>query len=225
MKVYSAAERRKRLFEHWPKDWPPRDNHVIQHDVTRKQFDEFSSLVANRVGEREIERFLTENREVLSMVIWMFSTGHHMSWLFPKAGIRTSSITVSGLIPDYIAAGANSDGLAWFVVELKGADKNAFKKSGKRVALTSEASNGVCQLLNYIDVVSRDQAYLRDGSGLVGLREPKGILLIGTEAESNDPDVRNFKRAWNQHCPQLQIRSYSALLRRLEEKLVDFGRL
>ena len=136
-------------------------------------------------SEREIEKFFGENSEVLSMAILMFSTGHHMSWIFPKEQIRPASADpVGGLIPDYLMAGAASDGVQWFVLELKGADKLAFSKEGKRVSLSADANKGICQLLNYIDVSSRDQAYLRDGLELTGFREPQGILLIGTHDET-----------------------------------------
>lgn len=159
------------------------------------------------------------------MAIWMFSTGHHMSWIFPKEQIRPSSDPVGGLIPDYLMAGANSNGVDWFVLELKGADKRAFNKAGKRVSLSGDANKGVCQLLNYIDLASRDQAYLRDGLALSGFREPRGILLIGTDDETEDLQVRNFKGAWNRINSRVQIRSYNSLLRDVQGKLKDFERL
>jgi hypothetical protein len=121
-------------------------------------------------------------------------------------------------------AGAGSYGVRWFVLELKGADKHAFKKTGKLVSLSANANNGVCQLLNYMDSSSRDQAYLRDGLELTGFREPQGILLIGTDDETDDPQVRDFKSAWNRTNPKVQIRSYNGLLRQVESKLKDFGK-
>jgi len=116
-------------------------------------------------------------------------------------------------------AGANSDGVSWWVLELKGPDKNAFKVRGRRVSLTSDANEGICQLLDYIDVSSRSQAYLRDELKLAGYREPRGALLIGTEEESEDEHVRDFKGAWNRMNPRVQIRSYTALLREAERKI------
>jgi Domain of unknown function (DUF4263) len=159
------------------------------------------------------------------MRVDMFSTGHHMSWIFPKEQIRPPSGSLGGLIPDYLLAGASSNGLEWFVLELKGADKRAFVKRGKRVLLSSDANAGICQLLNYIDRSAHDQAYLRDGLELAGFREPRGILLIGTEAESDDDQVRDFKGAWNRANPKLQIRSYDSLARDVERKLRDFKKL
>jgi hypothetical protein len=187
--------------------------------VSVQQYQTFSKLVERAAGETEIENYLRKNHEVLSMAIDMFSTGHHMSWIFPKEQIRPPSGSVGGLIPDYLLAGASSNGVEWFVLELKGADKAAFAKRGKRVELTMDANEGICQLLNYIDRSSRDQAYLRDGLELIGFREPRGILLIGTENESDDMQVRDFKAAWNRTNLKLQIRSYNSLLRDVERKL------
>jgi hypothetical protein len=147
-----------------------------------------------------------------------------MSWIFPKEQIRPSSGSVGGLIPDYLMAGASSNGVEWFVLELKGADKRAFTKARKRVSLSADANQGVCQLLNYIDLCSRDQAFLRDGLELTGFREPQGILLIGTNDETDDHQVRAFKGAWNRINSKVQIRSYSALLRDVEGKLSSFNR-
>lgn len=225
-RIFSAKiAAREQLLENWPADWPRKENHVIQHDVTVDQYRAFESLVEKKVGERKIEKCLQQNREILSLAIWMFSTGHHMTWIFPKEQIRPSSGSIGGLIPDYVLAGANSNGVEWFVLELKGADTRAFTKSRKRVALSTEANRGVCQLLNYIDLASRDQAYLRDGLKLAGFREPRGVLLIGTDEETLDSDIQRFKSAWNRINPRLQIRSYSALLRDVKSKLENFNRL
>lgn len=220
-----TTDHRKHLFENWPPDWPRKENHAIQHDVTLDQFRTLSALLNRKASEKEIEKYLGQNREVLSLAIWMFATGHHMSWIFPKEQIRPSSNFAAGLIPDYLMAGASSNGVDWFVLELKGADKRAFVKNGNHISLSSDANRGVCQLIAYIDASSRDQAYLRDGLQLLGFREPKGILLIGTEDETSDPQVRTFKGASNRMYPRTQIRSYSGLLRAVEGKLRDFKKL
>jgi Domain of unknown function (DUF4263) len=216
---------RKHLFANWPANWPRKENHAIQHDVSVKQYEAFSKLISRAASETKIEAFFRKNHEVLSMTINMFSTGHHMSWVFPKEQIRPPSGSVGGLIPDYLLAGASSNGVEWFVLELKGADKHAFAKRGKRISLSADANEGICQLLNYIDRSSRDQAYLRDGLELVGFREPRGLLIIGTENETVDTQVQDFKAAWNRMNPKLQIRSYDSLLRDVERKLRDFKKM
>lgn len=224
-KILFKRASRKDLFDNWPSEWPSQQFHAIQHDVSRAQYCRFVDLVRSKPNERQIEAFLGENREVLALAIWMYSTGHHMAWIFPKRQIKASGRPDSGLIPDYILAGASSGGIEWFILELKGADTPAFSRRGKHICLSPEANAGVCQLLNYIDVSSRDQAYLRDGLKLSGFREPRGILLIGTDDETDDTQIQSFKSAWNRINSRVQIRSYNFLLRQVEQKLRDFGRL
>jgi hypothetical protein len=213
------------LFRNWPSEWPSQEFHAIQHDVTVCQYQKFAGLIQRKAAERTIESFLKKNREVLALAAFMYSTGHHMAWIFPKHHIRPPSGNYSGLIPDYLLAGASSTGVEWFVLELKGADKPAFVKRGNNVYLSHEANAGICQLLNYINISSRDQSYLRDSLKLLEFREPRGILLIGTDHETTDDQIREFKGAWNRINFKLQIRSYNALLRQVEGKLRDFGKL
>jgi hypothetical protein len=213
------------IFKNWPAEWPGQENHVCQHDVTAKQYNVFRALLERKAGEREIEEYLIGNREALSLCLSMFSTGHHASWIFPKRQIRSPSGSRSGLIPDYLMAGADSDGVKWFMLESKGADKRAFAKIGSHVSLSADANRGICQLINYIDSPSRDQSYLRDGLNLSSFREPRGILLIGTDTETDDARVRDFKNAWNRINARVQIRSYNALLRQIEQKLRSFDRI
>jgi hypothetical protein len=212
------------FFDRWPSDWPNKKHFANQHDVRLDQREELSSLLVSGAPERTLERFLGRNPEVLALTPYMYSTGHHAAWIYPKAQIRPPNDDIRGLIPDYLLAGANSDGVSWFMLELKGAGQKAFTRRGTRVFLSPVANQGVCQLLNYIDVASRSQAYLRDEMELIGFREPSGILMIGTDAETEDKHIRDFKAAWNRANPKLQIRSYSALLRTVDGKLKDFNR-
>ena len=207
------------VFKKWPPDWPPKETFINQHDVTQAQYLAFKWLVDARAGEREIEKFLGANKEVLALILFLYSTGHHASWLYSKQQIRPPSPSLAGLIPDYLGAAANSDGVSWWLLELKGADKKAFGLRGKRVCLSADANQGVCQLLGYIDASSRSQAYLRDELKLTGFREPRGILLIGTEHETSDERIQNFKAAWNRLNPRVQIRSYDALVRTVKSKI------
>ena len=221
--IFSAASRED-LFKNWSTHWPGKEQFANPHDVRRDQYEALKGLVQERGSETAIEEFLSRNAEVLALVMSLFSTGHHASWLYPKLQISPPSGRSGGLIPDYVLAGASSDGVSWFVLELKGANHDAFSSQNKRVFLSGEANRGVCQLLDYINSSSRSQGYLRDELRLNGFREPRGILLIGTEEETADERVRSFKGAWNRINPRLQIRSYNSLLRTVERKLHDFRR-
>jgi len=213
------------IDEYWEDHWPSREFYVNENDVTRAQYEELRALIEQRAGERKIERFLSNNKESFSLILSLIHTGHHASWIFPKKQLRPSSGSPGGIIPDYLLAGKNSFGVQYLLVELKGAEHNAFTVDRKRVYLSSEANKGVCQLMNYIDICSRSQAYVRDELNLVDFREPVGVLLIGTEAETDGNDQkRTFKAAWNRLNTKATIRSYNSLLRYIARKLEDFGR-
>ena len=68
---------------------------------------------------------------------------------------------------------------------------------------------------------SKSQAYLRDELCLKP--EPRGIILIGTEEETETELVRYFKSAWNRMHPKVQVVSYSRLLRKLKQKVFPSG--
>ena len=206
------------IFDNWSKAWPPKEFYSCQQDVTKDQYNGLKELIDCQAGETELESFLGENREVLSCALSLYSTGHHASWIFPKYHVRSCSSQFGGMIPDYIMAGSNSEGLSWWILELKGANHKAFAIKGKRVYLSQEANKGVCQLLAYIDASARAQSYLRDEMKLKDFREPKGILLIGSEIESGESNVQEFKGAWNRSNATIKIRSYSALLRIVRER-------
>lgn len=207
------------IFDHWPDHWPAKEHYASQHHVRPHQRAELARLLEAGVGEREVERFLAGNPEVLALMPFIYSTGHHAAWIYPKAQVRPANRGIPGLIPDYVLAGASSNGIEWFALELKGPNEKAFTKRKSRVYLSPVANQGICQLLSYMDVMARSQAYLRDELRLAGFREPRGVLMIGTEEESQDDAVREFKGAWNRAHPKLQIRSFNALLRIVDGKL------
>jgi hypothetical protein len=202
-----------------PSHWPSPEYEVSQHGVSLQQFQDFKKLIDSEARETDIEDFLADNQAVLSLTLSLFSTGHHRSWIFPKQHIRPASGEIGGMIPDYVLAGANSDGVSWWVLELKGPNQKAFVTRNKRIFLSSEANRGVCQLMSYIDVSTRSQSYLRDELKLSGYREPKGILLIGNGDETEQQTVRDFKATWNRMAPSVQIVSYRRLLHIVESKL------
>lgn len=214
MKLIYAT--REVLFQNWPEDWPSKEFFVSQHDVTDSQFQEFRELVQKRASETEMEQFLASSKQALALVLGLFQTGHHATWIVPKQAIRLRLGDHSpGLIPDYLVAGANSDGVAWWVLELKGCEAKVFSNRG----FSTTANRGIVQLLEYIDVCSELQSTLRDQLGLKGFREPRGILLMGTDDEYEDIRRRKLKAAWNRNVPRIQIRSYDALLREVDQKV------
>lgn len=123
-----------------------------------------------------------------------------------------------GAKPDYIVGGKGADGYKWFVIELKGADQNIFTERNGNVVFSSAASDGVCQLLSYVDYFSSAQRYMRDTLRLNDFREPEGCLIVGRESELlEDKRKQSLKAAWNRLSGgRLQIRTYDAFIRSAE---------
>ena len=218
--MLSTSERPSFIFDNYSPDWPAEEFYVNQGAVTAEQYDRLRGLIESGASETEVEAFFNNNQSALALVLTFFQTGHHASWIIPKQIIRARlSDTSPGLIPDYLIAGANSDGVTWWVLEVKSPGARIFAGTDSAKTLSTEANRGLLQLLEYIDVCAENQAYLRDAAGLKGLRKPKGLLLIGTDTEMTD--VRNRKRraAWNRVNSSFQIRTYSSLFRELGEML------
>src|SRR3546814_9823813 len=68
------------IFDHWSDDWPDKEHYVSQHAVTQDQCEAFGTLLASGANERDLETFFKHNPEVLSLVAFLFSTGHHAAW-------------------------------------------------------------------------------------------------------------------------------------------------
>src|SRR3546814_9339819 len=85
------------ICDHWSDDWPDKEHYVSQHAVTQDQCEAFGTLLASGANERDLETFFKHNPEVLSLVAFLFSTGHHDAWLYPKNQIRRSEEHTSEL--------------------------------------------------------------------------------------------------------------------------------
>lgn len=157
----------------------------------------------------------------MACLLVQFCDGHHASWIVPQQVIRPPQPEViPGLKPDYILGGKSSDGFMWYVVELKAHNDNIFSVTNGNISLSSSANRGIIQLLEYIDYCAETQGYLRDTLHLTRFREPTGILLIGNEAEiEKDNRKQQLKAAWNKNSAKLQIRTYDALVRAVEQRV------
>lgn len=200
----------------YPSDWPPEEYFVPRGAVSQQQIEQLEALINRRAGETEVDSFLHEAPAIFACALSLINTGHHGSWVVSQQVVRPPQPQLqTGLKPDYIVGGKNSDGFTWYVVELKGPDESIFAESKDRVYFSNTANKGIFQLLEYIDYCSEAQGYLRDTLHLKDFREPRGLLLIGTEAElESDTRRQRLRAAWHRISgDRLQIRTYSALLR------------
>jgi hypothetical protein len=200
--------------------YPPEEFQVNRFDVTPEQLERFLSLVFRRCDETEIDVFLRANPEILAFVSVFFLTGHHNAWVIPQQLIRPRiGSQIKGLKPDYLFAGENSDGITWWVLELKGANETILIEDKNGDFRFGDAANrGINQLTRYIDYCTTNQETIRGAYGITTFTEPKGVLIIGRENEfKNNEEKRRLKARHNKNNPHLQIRTYDALIRKIAE--------
>lgn len=199
--------------------YPPDEFSVDPYDITPKQVNQFLSLIIKNSDEAKIDSFLKENISILAFVSVFFWTGHHGAWILPQQLIKPRVGKNKGLKPDYLFAGDNSDGVTWWVLELKGANETIWIEDKNGDFRFSDAANrGVNQLTRYIDYCTINQAVIRDAYEISSFTEPKGILLIGRGKEfENNEQKRNLKRRHNRNNPHLQIRTYDALINQIKD--------
>ncbi len=200
--------------------YPPHEFKVNPYDITPEQLEEFLSLVMRGADETAIDVFLRKHRSILAFVSVFFSTGHHGAWILPQKLVRSRiSSQIKGLQPDYLFAGDNSDGITWWVLELKGANEDIWIEDKNGDFRFSDAANrGVNQLTRYIDYCTTHQAAIRDALEITTFTEPKGILLIGREKEFKaNEEKRKLKARHNKNNSNLQIKTYDALIRRITD--------
>ena len=218
-----SFQRAPGFFENYHRySLPPLEYFVEQNAVTMKQVEGYRQLVEQRSGETALDHFIRDNKELLVNTLDFVSTGHQGSWVLPQQPIKTALRSVdNGLIPDYLVCGKSSDGLAWWVIEFKGADEPLFNISADgRVSFGAAANKGILQLLEYIDFCDEHQSTLRDQLKLPDFREPRGMLIIGRETEvEEDHRLQKVKAAWNRLVGgRLEIRTHDALIRHAGQK-------
>ncbi|MDQ5825876.1 MAG: DUF4263 domain-containing protein [Chloroflexota bacterium] len=155
-------------------------------------------------------------------------TGHHGLWVLPQQTIRERGPSgTRRLVPDYLIAAQSSEGVTYWILDLKGADADPFKRPQGHdyLAFSDHLNRGICQVLTYIDYAASVQEHFRDTHGfrMKDFREPRGMILIGTEDTlENDPERMQLRGAWNRNFANcIEIRTYGALLGQCET-ILDF---
>lgn len=175
-------------------------------------------MIARNSRETEIDNFLKNNLSVLAFTSALLFTGHDGCWIVRQQSIKSRFGSTKGLIPDYLVAGKNSDGIQWFILELKGANEKIWSKDKNGdFAFSPTTNKGFNQLTRYIDYCTTKQSTIREQFELPSFSEPKGVLMIGREKEFKiDREKRKIKSRHNRSNPNIQIRTYDALIRRIK---------
>jgi len=200
-----VTKQNKKMLSKLSHEWPDSDKKLNKANATKEQLKEFKQLIKRKVGETEIHNFLEQNEVVFYFALRDYRTGHHGLWVYSKQELqpRIKSRNIKGLIPDFIIGGENSDGHQWVIIELKGPNDNIFDIRSNRIQLTATANSGICQLMEYTDACCEIQSHLRDHFSMRDFREPKGILIIGTDDEFKDKRKQKLKRAFNQNFDKI----------------------
>ena len=203
----------------YPKDWTPEEFKILKQGPNLKELEELVELINNNSSETVIDNFLTKFPSLLTLLMIDYSIGHHHAWVIPKKVIKTRIFpNDKGQIPDFLMAGKNSDGISWFVVELKGADSKIFTKTKGRRYFSGQMNQGMNQLIDYLNICDEDQAHLRDRHKLEKFRNPQGILVIGRKKDLNDEEMK-LKKSWNDSLNRINIRTYDWFKKHLEERI------
>lgn len=209
-------------------DYPPDLYKVNPYKFGQKDIFGFINLVRKNSSESDIDSFLKQKLSLLAFSAEFFDTGHHSAWIIPQAQIKPPGFpSGKGQIPDYLIAGDNSDGVTWWVVELKSPNDKLYKKDKQGfITETSKLSKGLSQLQNYIDFCIKHQSYIRDTLGVTSFKAPYGIIFIGREQELiKDKEKRNKKAYFNRDSFSIQIRTYDAFLRRFRSVMESSNKL
>lgn len=199
-------------------DYPPNSYRVGRYDFDRDDLVKFVSLIRKQSSETEIDTFLRSNLSLLSFTSSFFSSGHHGTWVIPQATIKPSGFANGvGKIPDYLFAGDNSDGITWWVIELKSPGDKLYKEDNhKRIIETTKLSSSISQIRDYISYCTENQAFIRDVLGLHSFVSPYGVIVMGRESElKKDLRKQSYKAQFNKDSQTIQIRTYDAFLRQI----------
>jgi Domain of unknown function (DUF4263) len=200
-------------------DYPPSQYEIDPHNFTDADLGKLISLIRKNSSETEIDIFLRNNLSLLSFSSSFFSTGHHGTWVIPQPIIKPSGFANgAGKIPDYLFAGDNSDGVTWWVIDLKSPQDNLYKedKTG-RIVETSKLTSSISQIRDYILYCTENQGFIRDTLGVKSFVSPYGIVIIGRESElKKDIRKQSYKAQFNRDSQTIQIRTFDAFLRQIE---------
>lgn len=202
----------------------PRPSELDARYLRPRDVVELREMVERGASETELDYFIRGEPDLLSALLHFAGTGHHRGMAYPQQTIRPSVPGVqAGLIPDYLISGENSDGVNWWVLELKAPGDKLFAGTGRSIRLSDTANRGLAQIHQYISFCVEQQAALRESLQLKDFSAPSGILLIGREAELSTPDLQRLKRSLGGRTAEVRIRTWDSLLRSLEHKLYFHG--
>jgi hypothetical protein len=144
--------------------------------VPRKLYVEYSKALSLAKHEREMQKFLQDNRMLLTQLVG----GGHGRWVIPNFKFG------SEYVADFILGEKHSFGYDWALVELEGPKNKPFTKAGNPSARLSHA---IKQIQEWRSWISSNISYCQlsesnNGLGLVDIRsESRGLIIIGRRGD------------------------------------------
>ncbi len=202
-------------------DEPPDQFRVKTYDFSAQDIRGLLRKIVSNASERDIDQYLRKRLPLFAFISKFFSSGNHGAWVIPQAKIKPPGFDGKGLIPDYLFASQNSDGITWWVVELKSPKFRLYTQDGTgSVTETKEHSAGISQLRRYLDFCEKNQGFIRDALGLKTFTSPYGVLIAGRESElRKNPEKQAAKARFNRDSRILQVRTYDAYVRHVQYML------
>lgn len=196
-------------------DPPPAEYFVDPRRARETNLRTLFRLIKGGADERELDALFRQDRHLFCIASNFFRSGHHGCWVIPQARIKPPSFDGDpGLIPDFLVAARNSDGITWWIVELKQPTESLYTtgRNGPRESAALQAARR--QLEGYVSWCRENGSYLRTTLGLRSFREPIGVLIMGRAKElDDDPAKRECRRISNLANRCFQIRTWDAMLR------------
>jgi hypothetical protein len=184
-------------------------------DINPAVLNTLSTALVDR-SEESIQKALTANPYLIQYAIDY--SGHHGIWVFPKPMIRTPGTDgTPGLIPDYLVATRSSLGYFWYVVELKRFDAQFARVDGRGLSRDGNKAVAQCHvyLSHFHDYIDAVRANIRIGE----LIQPKGIILLIGNSETENEAQRQFRANFVRSTPNINVVSYQRIVGSLESDL------
>ena len=153
--------------------------------------------------EEDIQRFLTQNRELLSHTL----RPGHREYVLPKPQLGNA------LVPDFLLAGTHSMGIEWHGLELEPASFQMFTKRGQA---RSELTHAIQQVVEWREWLAQNIDHARrpeseGGLGLVGIDGSLSATILMGRREGYPENFNAFRRQ-TQTNSNIAIHSYDWLI-------------
>lgn len=177
--------------------------HVNWLDITLADVMTLSQALDKAQVEEDVQRFLTDNKQFLIQHLG----GGHGRYVLPKPKLGKD------LVPDYLLAEMDSEGIHWHGVELESPSTPMFTAKGEPTARLTHAIQQVRDwrewLKHNIDQANRPDS--EDGLGLVGIDGNLPATILVGRRKSYPPKFNAYRRQTTQDS-NIAIHSYDWLI-------------